>query len=108
MEPVPVPVATQTAHPWRAMIRTGVAVGLPAFAGLLVLLPAIIGELTSGPLAEYLPPGLIGWLLGLAGLITATSMAITRILAIPGVIEWCRRHLSFLAPDPGTGRRRAR
>ncbi|WP_104164648.1 hypothetical protein [Arthrobacter sp. SX1312] len=90
---------TQAAHPWRATLRTAVAVGIPAFLGLAVILPAILAELANGPLGPYLPPGLIAWLLGFAGLITAASAAITRVLAIPGVVEWCRKYLSFMSPD---------
>lgn len=34
-------------------------------------------------------------------------MGITRILAIPGVIEWYRHYLSFLAPRAATRHREA-
>ncbi|MFC3299654.1 hypothetical protein FJV46_10765 [Arthrobacter agilis] len=90
---------TQAAHPWRATLRTAVAVGIPAFAGLVLLLPLVLSELASGPLSEYLPPGFIAWLVAAAGFITAASAAITRIMAIPGVVEWFRKYLRALSPD---------
>lgn len=90
---------TQVAHPWRATLRTAFAVGIPAFVGLCLLLPAVLAELANGPLSEYLPPGFIAWLIATAGLITAASAAITRIMAIPGVVDWFRKYLRALSPD---------
>lgn len=96
MEPT---TPTQTAHPWRATLRTAVQVAVPAFLGLVIILPLILAELTEGPLAGYLPPGLTASLIGAAAFITAASAAFARIAAIPGVVEWTRRYLAFLSPD---------
>ena len=90
--------ATQAEFPGRAAARTALAVGVPAFLGLLVILPLIIQEIVDG-FGQHLPDGFRLWLAGAAAAITALSATITRIMAIPGVIEWTRRYLPFLAPD---------
>jgi hypothetical protein len=76
------PAPTQSQHPWRATVRTAVA----AIAGLIVLLPAIV---------EVAGIGAVPWVAAALG-VTGT---ITRVLAIPGVIEWVRKHAKWLAPD---------
>lgn len=92
---------TQAAYPWRAMARTAVEVGIPAFVGLLVIAPQVIEAVLAG-MGEQLPPGLHAWLAGAALTITAASATLARIAAIPGVIAWTRRFLPFLAPDNKT------
>ena len=89
---------TQSAHPNRATIRTALATGLPAFAAALWLLPAVIQEVVDG-FGQHLPDSFRLWLLGAAAVITALSATITRVMAVPGVIEWTRRYLPWLAPD---------
>lgn len=101
------PTPTQAAHPWRAALRTAVEVGIPAFLSLALILPLILQELAAGPLGEYLPEGWRGWLIATAAGITATSAAFARIAAIPGVVEWTRKYLAFLAPDDKPGRHEA-
>jgi hypothetical protein len=96
--------ATQVAHPWRATLRTAVEVGIPAFIGLAIILPLVLSELTAGPLSGYIPPFVTAWLIGTAGFITAAAAAIARIAAIPGVVDWTRKYLRFLAPDDKPGR----
>jgi len=95
---VAVPRSTQGAFPGRAALRTAVQVGIPAFLGLLLILPLIIQEVLAG-FGEHLPPGVYAWLAGAAAVITAASATLARISAIPGVIEWTRKFLPFLAPD---------
>ena len=90
--------STQAANPGRATIRTAVAVGIPAFLGLLVIVPQIIQVIVDG-FGQHLPDGLRLWLAGAAVVITAASATITRVMAIPGVIEWTRAYLPWLAPD---------
>jgi len=90
--------STQAENPGRATIRTAVQVGIPAFVALLVIAPQIIQEVVDG-FGQHLPDGLRLWLGGLAVAITALSATLTRIMAIPGVIEWTRTYLPFLAPD---------
>lgn len=95
------PSSTQAEFPARAAIRTAVQVGIPAFVGLLVILPLIIQAIVDG-FGQHLPPELYGWLLGAAAVITAASATLARIAAIPGVIAWTRRFLPWLAPDDKT------
>ena len=87
---------TQVEHPWRATLRTGVAVLL----GLAVVLPAIwaiIGdELAAVGWAVPEP-----WAAIIAAVVTGcvvASSAITRIMAIPQVSDWLTR--LGLGPTP--------
>lgn len=89
---------TQAANPGRATIRTAIQTAIPAFLGLLVIVPMILQEIVSG-FGQHLPDGLRLWLAGAAVAITAASATITRVMAIPGVIEWTRAYLPWLAPD---------
>ena len=87
---------TQVAYPWRATLRTGLAVLL----GILVTIPlvwAIVGDELAA----------VGWAVPepWAAIITAivtgcvmTSSAITRIMAIPQVSDWLTR--LGLGPTP--------
>ena len=80
---------TQVAYPWRATLRTGVAVLL----GLAVVLPAvwaIIGDELAA----------VGWMIPepvsvvVATVITAVVVAasvVTRVMAIPQVSDWLTR-----------------
>lgn len=90
--------STQAANPNRAALRTAVQTAIPAFVGLLVILPLIIQAIVDG-FGQHLPPSIYLWLTGAATVITAASATLARISAIPGVIEWTRRFLPFLAPD---------
>lgn len=77
---------TQAEHPWRATIRTALA----AVVGLAILAPQIVAALGVGS---------IPWVAGTLAVIAA----VTRVLAIPGVIEWTRRFLPWLAPTKKEG-----
>lgn len=74
--------ATQTAHPWRATLRTVAAVCL----GLLPVLPA---------LADALGVAAVGWVAALL----AGAAAVTRVLAVPVVDDWLRDH-GLLSASP--------
>lgn len=74
---------TQTLHPWRATLRTGVAATL----GLLPLVPTIVN--TAG-LAT------VPWLAGIVGV----AAGVTRVLAVPAVNTWLTNFLPFLAAKP--------
>ena len=89
---------TQAANPGRAALRTAVQTAIPAFIGLLLILPPVIQAVLDG-FGRHLPPEIYGWLAGAAVVITAASATIARVSAIPGVIEWTRAYLPFLAPD---------
>jgi len=93
-----VPVTTQARFPWQAAIRTAFQVGIPAFVGLLLILPPIIQTVLDG-FGQHLPPALYAWLAGAAVVITAASATLARLAALPGVIEWTRKYLPWLAPD---------
>lgn len=95
---VPVPeLSTQQANPWRATLRTVLATGVPAFISALYVLPTIIQYVLDG-YGATLPDSARAWLLGAAALITATSGVITRILAIPAVIELTHKYIPAIAP----------
>ena len=74
---------TQSRYPWRATVRTILA----AAVALLSLLPTIaaVGHLEAAP--------------GV-GQVLAVAALVTRVLAIPGVDEWLRRWLPWLAAAP--------
>lgn len=78
--------STQAAHPWRATIRT-IFAAIVALAATWVVIVEAIG----------LDPG-IPWV--------ATSIAvmgaITRVMAVPGVIDWLERFIPWLAPGGGS------
>lgn len=93
-----VPTTTQAANPGRAALRTAVQTAIPAFVGLLLILPPIIQTILDG-FGRQLPPDMYAWLAGAAVVITAASATLARIGAIPGVIAWTRTYLPFLAPD---------
>ncbi|MFP3579991.1 hypothetical protein SB659_10460 [Arthrobacter sp. SIMBA_036] len=92
------PQPTQARYPWKTTIRTAFQVGIPAFVGLLVILPPILQDVVT-TFGHQLPPGLTAWLAGAAVTITAASALLARISAMPGVIAWTRKYLPFLAPD---------
>lgn len=65
------------------VLRTVVAVGIPAFLTFALVLPQIIAALgLPVDSALYL------WLVGFAAGVTAVAGAITRVMAIPKVNEW--------------------
>ncbi len=85
-----VPVSTQERNPASAVARTILAAVFALFPLMNGILAAAIEALK--PYEVYLP----GWVfLGLNGaLIAATALAalVTRVLAVPGVNEWLRKH----------------
>lgn len=82
-------MSTQTRHPWRATIRTAVAV-IVALAAMLPLLVDASGlDETAGPVAGAL----------------AIAAAITRVMALPAVDDFLARFLPWLASERPTSRR---
>lgn len=79
--------ATQVAYPGRTVLRTLVQIGIPSFVGLVVVVPLII-QIVLEELGEHMPESLRLWLVGAAAVITATGLAITRVMAIPAVNAW--------------------
>ena len=65
------------------VLRTVVAVGIPAFLSLALVIPQIIEALGLPITSE-----LYGWLVAVAAGVTAVAGAITRVMAIPAVNVW--------------------
>lgn len=93
-----IPATTQSNHPWKTTLRTAFQVGIPAFVGLLLILPPVLQDVVD-TFGHQLPAGLTSWLVGAAATITASSALLARISAMPRVIEWTRKYVPFLAPD---------
>lgn len=88
------PGSTQAAHPWRATFRTAVAVGVPLFLALPEAIQIILETFGT-----TLPEGARAWLLGLAGMLTLTAAAVTRIMALRSVIAVTSK-IPGLSPAP--------
>lgn len=95
-------VPTQVANPGRAVVRTLVA----NLVGFILLLPTINAALAA--LQDFLATQTIYempswvWLVvnGAAAFFLFISLGITRLLAVPGVNEWIKRHVPALAAIP--------
>lgn len=96
----PAPVSTQEANPGKATARTFLAALLgfaPLVNGVLLAMQGWLNDNT-----DIIPAELFGWANGvlLAGL--ALAALVTRVLAVPGVNDWLRKHAALFAPDtPG-------
>lgn len=75
---------TQSAHPWRATVRTT----FQALVALAVMAPVLVEA--TGLNAESIP-----WLAG----VLAVAAAVTRIMALPAVNQFLERFLPFLSPE---------
>jgi len=82
-------VATQSAHPWRATVRTLLAA--------LVGLAAMAGPIYSAA-TQQSPEAATGW----AAVMLAITGGVTRVLALPGVDAWLARYLPWLATGAHT------
>jgi hypothetical protein len=80
METPVVTSSTQVAYPWRASLRTGLALLAPA----LIVLATILTMVTE-TYADLLPAEVTLWLAGAVAFLTSTSVLINRIMNIPGV-----------------------
>lgn len=80
---VPPGASTQVRRPWAAIRRTVVAAG-PAVVTLIVLMPVIVEA--SGLAKTSIGAAAIGF-----------CMAVTRVLALPGVDAWLERHVPWLS-----------
>jgi len=80
---VAVSESTQTAHPWRATVRTlfAAVVGFAAMWGLIVQAAGF------DPSVEWVSASI------------AATGAITRVMALPAVDAFIRQFLPWLAPD---------
>lgn len=71
-------IATQTQHPWRSTVRTGIQV----VTGLAAAAPLVYTAITLQEPSQAL---------GAAGVALATSAAITRVMALPIVEQTLRK-----------------
>ncbi len=71
---------TQTAYPWKATLRTIIAV----LAGAGAVVPIML-TIIQGQLGVYISPEVMGWIVWGVGLLVAISGTVTRIIAIPAV-----------------------
>lgn len=78
--------ATEIWYKAQRVLRTLVAVGIPAFLSFALVLPLIIEALGLPADSE-----LRLWLIGIAAIVTAVAGAITRVMAIPAVNAWLTR-----------------
>ena len=79
---------TQVARPWRATVRTGLAVVVALAAMMPLLVDASGLDETAGPVAGVL----------------AIAGAITRVMALPQVEAFLARFVPWLAADPDADR----
>lgn len=79
--------ATQTAHPWRATLRT-VLWAIVAFAAMA---PLIYSAAAGGD-----PEQAVGWVATALGILAA----IQRVMTLPVVDQFLRRYVPWLAATP--------
>lgn len=80
------PAPTQSRHPWRATLRTIFQAGV-ALASLAPTVAAVGGldKLDTAPAV---------------GQVLAVCAIVTRVMAVPGINDFLRKFLPFLATDP--------
>jgi hypothetical protein len=81
---------TQSAYPWKATLRTVLAV----VVALGIVGPLILGVITE-QLGNYISPDVMGYIAWGVGLIVAISATVTRIMAIPQVNAWLTKWLGL-------------
>lgn len=79
--------------------RTGLQVAIGAVVVLVVVLPEAL-RIAEEELGEHLPESFRAWMLGAAAVLTALSMALTRIMAIPAVNDFVSRWSPFGTAPP--------
>lgn len=95
-------VPTQVANPGRAVLRTAMAV----LVGLVALLPTINAVLAAlqAYLAEQTYIELAPWVWivvnGAVAVSAFITVGITRLLAVPGVNDWIKSKMAWLAAIP--------
>ena len=83
--------------------RTGLSTFVTAVVALVLVLPDAI-RILDEELGEHLPEGFRAWMLGAAVVLTALSMAGSRIMAIPRVNDWLSRWSPFGTAPPQVAR----
>ena len=79
-------IATQVAYPWRAALRTGVAV-LVALSAIVPIVWAIVAEELANAGVDV-PAGVAAAVASGIGLLAAAAAIVTRVMAIPQVSDW--------------------
>ena len=87
---------TQVAHPWRASLRTAVAVLL----GLALVLPIVWSIITEelDKAGWDVPEPVASVVVAIIAAITAAAAIVTRVMAIPAVSDWLTK--LNLGPTP--------
>lgn len=93
-------VPTQVANPSRASLRTAVAAIVGLVLVLNPVLAIVIEVLRSLEPTFAIPPLVYVILNGIILVVTAIITLVTRVLAIPGVNEWIKNYLPWLAAIP--------
>ena len=90
---------TQVAHPWRASLRTAVAVLL----GLALVLPIVWSIITEelDKAGWDVPEPVASVVVAIIAAVTAAAAIVTRVMAIPAVSDWLTRF--NLGPTPAGG-----
>jgi hypothetical protein len=79
----PTPSPTQTVYPWKATLRTAIAV----IVAVAIVAPQVLA-IVQDQLGGYIRPDIMTWLAWAVGLLVAISLALTRIMAIPAINGW--------------------
>ena len=93
---------TQVQHPWRATVRTIVAV---IAAIVITLFAVILAAAQVAPqlleaIAALLPPEAYAVGAGIVGVIVVLAGTVTRLMAIPGFNEWLTKLSLSATPKP--------
>ena len=100
-------MATQTRHPWRAVVRTSLQVGIPVVLALGLVVPEVVQIVLEEVGARTdVPDWLRVALLGTAAVVTGVSAVLARVMAIPQVETFLERvkALSWMAASPSPGK----
>lgn len=85
------------------VVRTLAQVGIPAFVGLVLILPDLI-DLLDKELGDHLPAEFRIWMLGVAVAITAISGFLVKAMALPRVNDWLSRWTRLGTVPPATAK----
>jgi len=92
---------TQARRPGRATVRTLVQQLLGWIVAAGLVLPLVL-SIVQEELGDVIPPHVMAWVAGFVAVAVAVSTAVARIMAVPAVEAFLRRHalVRGLAADP--------